>query len=47
VLDVRVKRCAELSTDPHLVACNLRLKNPMGLTKACRTRRSYRISGKS
>jgi len=44
VLDVHVKRSAELTTTHHLVVCNLRLENPTGSTQKCRSRKSYHIN---
>jgi len=41
MLDVRVKRGAELSTDHHLFVCNLRLEKPTGPTQTYRTRMSF------
>ena len=43
VLDVRVKRSAELSINHHLVVCNLHLEKPTGSTQTCRARRPYQI----
>jgi len=42
-LDVSVKRGAELSTNYHLVDCNLHLRKLTGLTPMCWTKRSYWI----
>ena len=47
VLDVGVKRGAELSTDHHLLVCNLHLEKPPGTTQTCRTRRSCRMKSES
>ena len=43
VLDVRVKRGAELSTDHHLIACSLRLSKPWPNRKSNRSSVTYRI----
>jgi len=43
VLDVRVKRGAELSTNHHLVVCNLNLDGHPEPTETWRTRRFWRI----
>ena len=43
VMDVRVKRGAELSTDHHLVICTLRLKESMANQRRRRPTRSYRV----
>ena len=43
VLDVRVKRDAELSTDHHLVVCSLRLSKPWPNRKSNRSSVTYRI----
>ena len=43
VLDVRVKRGAELSTDHHLVVCSLRLSKPWPNTKSRKSPVTYRI----
>ena len=43
VLDVRVKRGAELSTDHHLVVCSLRLLKPWPNRRSNRSSVSYRI----
>ena len=43
VLDVRVKRGAELSTDHHLVVCSLRLSNPWLNKRSNRSSVTYRI----
>ena len=43
VLDVRVKRGAELSTDPHLVVCSLRLLKPWPNRRSNRLSVTYRI----
>ena len=43
VLDVRVKRGAELSTDHHLVVCSLRLSKPWPKKRSNRSSVTYRI----
>ena len=43
VLDVRVKRGAELSTDHHLVVCSLRFLKPRSIRKSLSSRVTYRI----
>ena len=43
VLDVRVKRGVELSTDHHLVVCSLRLSKPWPNKKSSRSSVTYRI----
>ena len=43
VLDVRVKRGAELSTDHHLAVCNLRLSENIATRKSGRPSQAYRI----
>ena len=43
VLDVRVKRGAELSTDHHLVVCSLRLSKPWPNKRSNRSSVTYRI----
>ena len=43
VLDVRMKRGAELSTDHHLVVCSLRLLKPWPNRKSNRSSVTYRI----
>ena len=43
VLDVRVKRGAELSTDHHLVVCSLRLLKPWPNKRSNRSSVTYRI----
>ena len=43
VLDVRVKRGAELSTDHHLVVCSLRLSKPWPNKRSNRSFVTYRI----
>ena len=43
VLDVRVKRGAELSTDQHLVVCSLRLSKPWPNKRSKRSSVTYRI----
>ena len=43
VLDVRVKRGAELSTDHHLVVCSLRLSKPWPNKRFNRSSVTYRI----
>ena len=43
VLDVRVKRVAELSTDYHLVVCSLRLSKPWPNKRSYRSSVTYRI----
>ena len=43
VLDVRVKRGAELSTDHHLVVCSLRLPKPWPNKRSNRSSVTYRI----
>ena len=43
VLDVRVKRDAELSTDHHLVVCSLRLSKPWQNKRSNRSSVIYRI----
>ena len=43
VLDVRVKRGAELSTDHHLVVCSLRLSKPRPNKRSNRSSVIYRI----
>ena len=43
VLDVRVKRGAELSTDHHLVICSLRLSKPWPKRRSNRSSVTYRI----
>ena len=43
VLDVRVKRGAELSTDHHLVVCSLRFLKPRSNKKSMSSRVTYRI----
>jgi len=43
MLDVRIKTGVKLSTDQHLLVCNLHLGMPPGSTQTCRTRRSYRL----
>ena len=43
VLDVRVKRGAELSTDHHLVVCSLRFSKPWQNRKSRRSSVAYRI----
>ena len=43
VLDVRVKRVAELSTDYHLVVCSLRLSKPWPNKRSNRSSVTYRI----
>ena len=43
VLDVRVKRGAELSTDHHLVVCSLRLLKPWPNRRSNRSSVTYRI----
>ena len=43
VLDVRVKRGAELSTDHHLVVCTLSRLNPTKARKSFRARKAHRI----
>ena len=43
VLDVHVKRDAELSAYCHLVVCNLLLEKPPGPTQMCRTWHSLRV----
>ena len=43
VLDVRVKRVAELSTDHHLVVCSLRLSKPWPNKRSNRSSVTYRI----
>ena len=43
VLDVRVKRGAELSTDHHLVVCSLRLSKPWPNKRSNRLSVTYRI----
>ncbi len=42
VMDVRVRRGAELSTDHHLVVCRLRTQNLVKNTKT-KSRKVYRI----
>ena len=44
VLDVRVKRGAELSTDHHLVVCSLRLSKPWPNKRSNRSSVTYRIN---
>ena len=43
VLDVRVNRDAEFSTDHHLVVCSLRLSKPWSNRKSYRSSVTYRI----
>ena len=43
VLDVRVKRGAQLSTDHHLVVCSLRLSKPWPNKRSNRSSVTYRI----
>ena len=43
VLDVRVKRSAELSTDHHLVVCSLQLSKPWPNRRSNRSSVTYRI----
>ena len=43
VLDVRVKREAELSTDHHLIVCSLRLSKPWPNRRSRRSSVTYRI----
>ena len=43
VLDVRVKRGAELSTDHHLVICSLRLSKPWPNKRSSRSSVTYRM----
>ena len=43
VLDVRVKRGAELSTDHHLIVCSLRLSKPWPNRRSNRSSVTYRI----
>jgi len=43
VLDVRVKRGAELSTDHHLVICSLRISKPLPSRKSRKSTATYRI----
>ena len=47
VLDVRVKRGAELSTDHHLVVCSLRLSKPWPNRKSNRSSETHRIKWKA
>ena len=46
VLDVRVKRGAELSTDHHLVVCSLRLSKPWPNKRSNRSSVTYRSNGR-
>jgi len=41
MLEVRVKRCADLTTDASQRVCNLHLPKLPGHTETCRTRISY------
>ena len=43
VLDIRVKREAELSTDHHLVVCSLRISKPWLNRKSLRSNVVYKI----
>jgi len=43
VLDVRVKRGAELSTEHHLVVCSLRISKPVPSRKSLKSTATYRI----
>jgi len=45
-LDIPVRRDAEVSTQQHLVICNLHLEKPLGPTQMCKARRFYRIKRK-
>jgi len=47
VLDVRVRRGAELSTDHHLVVCSLRISKHVPSRKSCKSTATYKIKWKA